>query len=101
MATLFWLQSEIFDEFLGENSAEAMGPLLDKVIRIRAVQDFSPSSSLAFIFDLKKIARGVLEEEMAAGEVSREELSDFDQGWTAWPCLPSTSICAAVKIFSK
>ncbi len=68
---------EILDEFFGQNSAEVMGPLLDKVIRIRAVQDFSPSSSLAFIFDLKTIARGVLEQESAA--VSREELSDFDR----------------------
>ena len=68
----------ILDEFLGENSAEAMWPLLDKVIRIRAIQDFSPSSSLAFIFGLKKIARDVLEDEIAAGAVSRQELSDLD-----------------------
>jgi hypothetical protein len=69
---------EILDEFLGQNSAEAMALLLDKVIRIRAIQDFSPSSSLAFIFGLKTIAREVLEEDLTAGVVSREELSDFD-----------------------
>ena len=70
---------EIVDEFLGQNSAEAMGPLLDKVIRIRAIQDFSPSSSLAFIFGLKTIAVEVLEKDLAAGAVSREELRDFDR----------------------
>ena len=64
---------------MGENSAEAMWPLLDKVIRIRAIQDFSPSSSLAFIFGLKKIVRDVLEGEIASGEVSRQELSDLDE----------------------
>ena len=69
---------DILEEFLGENNAEAMWPLLDKVIRIRAVQDFSPSGSLAFIFGLKKIVRSVLEGEIASGEVSREELSDLD-----------------------
>ena len=69
---------EILDEFLGQNSLQALTPLLDKVIRIRAVQDFSPSSSLAFIFHLKKIARDLLEKETAAGTVSREELSGFD-----------------------
>ena len=69
----------ILDEFLGENSAEAMWPLLDKVIRIRAIQDFSPSNSLAFIFGLKTIALKVLEEDLAAGVVDREELSDFDR----------------------
>jgi hypothetical protein len=71
--------SEIFDEFFGQNDAEAMAPLLDKVIRIRAIQDFSPSSSLAFIFGLKTIAREILEEDLATGVVSREELSDFDR----------------------
>jgi len=70
---------EILDEFLGQNSTEAMAPLLDKVVRIRAVQDFSPSSSLAFIFGLKTIAREVLEQDLAAGAVSREELSGFDR----------------------
>ncbi len=70
---------EILDEFLGQNSAEAMWPLLDKVIRIRAIQEFSPSSSLVFIFDLKMLARRVLEEELAGGLIDHEELSDFDR----------------------
>jgi hypothetical protein len=70
---------EIIEEFLGQNSAEAMAPLLDKVIRIRAIQGFSPSSSLAFIFGLKTIARQLLDEDLAAGVVSGEELSDFDE----------------------
>ncbi|MGA2403272.1 MAG: RsbRD N-terminal domain-containing protein [Syntrophobacteraceae bacterium] len=70
---------DILEEFLGENSAEAMAPLLDKVIRIRAIQDFSPSSSLAFIFGLKRIAGEVLEGQIAAGEVSLQELSDLDE----------------------
>ncbi len=70
---------EILDEFLGENSAEAMGPLLDRIIRIRAIQNFSPSSSLAFIFGIKTLARQLLEAELATGEVSREEISDFNE----------------------
>jgi hypothetical protein len=69
---------EILDEFLGENSAEAMAPLLDKVIRIRAIQGFSPSSSVAFIFGLKTLAREVLQAESDSSEVRHEEMSDFD-----------------------
>ncbi len=69
---------EILDEFLGRNDMQTLRPMLDRVIRIRAIQDFSPSSALAFIFDLKKIARRELEEETAAGAVSREDLSGFD-----------------------
>ena len=70
---------EIIDEFFGQNRAEALRPLLDRVIRIRAIQDFSPSSSLAFIFDLKTMARGALEQDPAASTVSPEEWSDFDR----------------------
>lgn len=70
--------AEILDEFLGENSAEAMAPLLDKIIRIRAIQDFSPSSSVAFIFGLKTLAREVLEAESGSAKVRHEEMSDFD-----------------------
>jgi hypothetical protein len=69
---------EILDEFLGENSAEKMAPLLDRIIRIRAVQDFSPSSSLAFIFGLKMLAREVLKVELAEGHISQNEILEFD-----------------------
>jgi hypothetical protein len=69
---------EILEEFLCENRVEAMGPLLDKVLRIRAVQDFAPSGSLAFIFGLKTLARQVLESESASGDTGAGELSDFD-----------------------
>ncbi len=69
---------EILEEFLGENSVEAMAPLLDKVIRIRAVQDFPPSGSLAFIFGLKTLARQILEAESASGDVRIGEMSEFD-----------------------
>ncbi|MCL5024289.1 MAG: RsbRD N-terminal domain-containing protein [Nitrospirae bacterium] len=34
-----------------------IAPLLDSVIRIRAVQDLAPSQALAFLFHLKKIIR--------------------------------------------
>jgi hypothetical protein len=69
---------EILEEFLGQNRVEAMAPLLDKIIRIRAVQDFSPSSSLAFIFGLKTLARQVLEADSASGDIHLGEFSDFD-----------------------
>jgi len=70
---------EILDEFLGQNSTEAIKPLLDKILRIRAVQDFSPSSSLSFIFNLKKLVREVLEEEGATEAAGGRELANFDR----------------------
>ncbi len=71
--------AEILDEFLGESRAEALGPLLDKIIRVRAVQSFSPSAALAFIFGLKAIAEGVLEEELAEGAAGMNDLREFER----------------------
>lgn len=34
---------------------EEVSPFLDDIIKIRAVQDFSPSQAIAFVFDLKRI----------------------------------------------
>src|SRR3989304_4581594 len=40
--------------------AGRLAPLLDGIVRIRAVQDFTPSQALAFVFALKKVIRGEL-----------------------------------------
>ncbi len=53
------------DEILKEDeSPEALNAFLDKIIRIRAVQDFSPSQALAFVFFLKTVIRDVLGKEI-------------------------------------
>jgi hypothetical protein len=47
----------LFDLILkGVDSASVL-PFLDPIVRIRAVQDFSPSMAVAFILDLKKVVR--------------------------------------------
>ncbi|WP_088553239.1 RsbRD N-terminal domain-containing protein [Calderihabitans maritimus] len=51
---------------------------LDNIIRIRAVQDFSPSQAVAFIFLLKKVIREELESEIRESRVSAEELLKFE-----------------------
>ena len=55
--------------------AAATGPL-EELLRIRAVQDFSPSQAVGFVLDLKRILREVLGE---AG--SRDVTPD---GWAQW-----------------
>ena len=45
---------------------------LDEVIRIRALQSFSPSQALAFIFLLKNVIREELAAELQDGQFSRE-----------------------------
>ena len=71
--------AEIIDEFLGESRPEALAPLLDKVIRVRAVQSFSPSAALSFIFGLKAIAEEALEEELSEGQAGSGDLREFDR----------------------
>lgn len=40
--------------------AATFAPLLDEIVRVRAVQDFTPSQAIAFIFLLKKAVRETL-----------------------------------------
>ena len=70
---------EILAEFLGENRAEALTPLLDRIIRVRAVQSFSPSEALKFVFGLKTIAEEALEEQLAQGNVKMGDLREFER----------------------
>lgn len=47
----------VLDYLLGEKGYEEILPSLDNLIRIRAVQDISPSKAVGFILPLKKILR--------------------------------------------
>ena len=62
----------IFDQILTNRKAEEASPFLDKVIRVRAVQDYSPSQALAFIFDLKRLVREAVAEDTREGQLSEE-----------------------------
>jgi hypothetical protein len=65
----------IFDELRsGGLDRDKLSPFLDRIIRIRAIQDFSPSQALAFVFLLKNVIRT----ELARAEVSYDELAGFE-----------------------
>jgi hypothetical protein len=49
-------------------------PFLDDIIRVRAIQDFSPSQALVFVFQLKGVIRDTLAPDMEEGELSRQLL---------------------------
>ena len=60
----------VYDELLREGERpEALNDYLDKVIRIRAVQDFSPSQALAFVFSLKGVIREVIGKEIRENDL--------------------------------
>ena len=65
---------DIFDEILAGGDKERVSEFLDNVVRIRAVQDFTPSESVSFIFLLKKIIR----EELKSGQYEPDELVSFE-----------------------
>lgn len=59
----------LFNELLKEMDYEIITSFLDPIIRIRAIQNFSPSQAVSFIFLLKKairknIKKGALEEQL-------------------------------------
>lgn len=57
---------ELIDHLLEWQDPEAICSSLDKLIRIRAVQDFSPSQALNFLFLFKKLLRNEYFREMQA-----------------------------------
>jgi len=58
-------------------NSDKLAACLDNIIRIRAVQDFPPSQTIAFIFLLKKAIREELASEIAENRVL-EELLKFE-----------------------
>lgn len=66
----------IFDEILHQGmDTEKVSAFLDNIIRIRAVQDFSPSDALAFIFLLKKVVREEIKKELHESHIADELLT--------------------------
>ena len=51
---------------------ETISSHLDPIIRIRAVQDFTPSQAIAFILFLKKILRQNLDKELQVSQIARD-----------------------------
>ena len=61
--TIYQGLAALFDELLKETDHEAVRSLLDPIIRIRAVQNFSPSQATSFIFLLKNVIRNNINKE--------------------------------------
>lgn len=68
---------KIFDELINDCDFEKIKFLLDEIIKIRAVQSFSPSQALGFLFGLKKTIRDEFSAELAEKAIS-DELSKLD-----------------------
>jgi hypothetical protein len=63
-AAILEATGELFELLIDWKDAEEIAVSLDKLIRIRAVQDFSPSQAIGFVFLLKKLIRDEFFKEM-------------------------------------
>ena len=61
--TIYQGLTALFDEITKETGHEAILSSLDPIIRIRAVEDFSPSQATSFIFFLKDVIRDNIKKE--------------------------------------
>jgi hypothetical protein len=62
--TIFEGMEGIFKILLEGKAPGEISPFLDRIVQIRAVQDFTPSQAVAFVFLLKKVLREVLKGEL-------------------------------------
>lgn len=64
----------LFDILLKGFDTDAISSFLDPIIRIRAVQDFTPSKAVSFIFSLKQVIRDNLAKDLKDPATSAELL---------------------------
>ncbi len=74
-ATIHQGIEDIFDQILQESEPERISTFLDNVIRIRSVQDFTASRAVVFMFQLKKVIRDELKNEIKEKGISDELLA--------------------------
>jgi hypothetical protein len=68
----------LFEGLLQGLLPDDVSRFLDSIVRIRAIQDFSPSEAVTFIFHLKKVVRQELGSEILAQQGASEELAAFE-----------------------
>ena len=65
---------DLFDEIVNGPDPEKVNEYLDNIIRIRAVQDFSPSDAIGFLFLLKNVIRNELLKDIRRNDLFEELL---------------------------
>jgi hypothetical protein len=68
----------LFDSLLHGMLPDTVSRFLDSIVRLRAIQDFSPSEAVTFIFRLKNVVRQELGSELLQQQALIEELSAFE-----------------------
>ena len=66
---------QLYAEVVSGVDPERAAPPLNDIVRIRAIQNFSPSQAVAFVFILKKVIREALKDEIRKPEILEDLLS--------------------------
>ena len=78
-STVFHGLEEILQALLQGMDPDSLKSFLDPIVRIRAVQNFSPSEAVSFVFDLKSVVRECFAKDMPeAAEAVLEFESKID-----------------------
>lgn len=89
----------IYDQLLQDEADERLAPLIDTVVRIRAVQEYSPSEATAIFMLLKHVVR---EFAMNVAKESGEEISqDFIKDLWDFESNIDTVVLIAFDIYTK
>jgi len=66
---------DLFEGLIKEGDHKQISSFLDRIIHIRAVQEFTPDQALSFIFMLKKVIRDEFKKELKEKELFDELLA--------------------------
>jgi hypothetical protein len=62
----------IVEYLMAKSNVEQLCQHLDDIIAVRAVQDFSPSQAVSFIFSLKKVIEGAVRDDLSDPRILNE-----------------------------
>lgn len=65
----------VYDQLLNGADLSSASPFLDNIIKVRAIQEFTPAKALSFIFLLKNVIREELATEIREKNISDDLLS--------------------------
>jgi hypothetical protein len=68
----------LYHELLHGMDPEKVHSSLDEIVRIRAVQDFSPARAMSFVFLLKKVLREELHQDIKESATAWEDLLSLE-----------------------
>lgn len=66
---------ELFSALLGDGPVHELAPLLEYFIKIRSIQEFTPSQAVGFVFQLKAVVRENLQKEIEDGTITKDLLA--------------------------